>query len=183
MKARVRRPISPQSSRSIGLWPTKLSVKGFISISISYESECAIIAALAVALFACLGNSVKVRAVELASSTVVPLHARAGPRAPSANRALSARPAIGSGRYCCQWPPTSKCDELATSRLLLLKRRSPVPTIGSSCQWSRIACRPSGITGLIYYTLESSGPVGTGTFTLVSSSGALAAASAFSDCE
>lgn len=168
------------STQSIALWPTKLSVKGFISISISYESECAIIAALAVALFVCLGNSVKVQAVELPSSTVIPLHARVGPSARFANRRTPARSAIGSGHYCCQWPPTSKCDELASSRLLLLKRRSPVPTIISRCRWSRIACRPSGITGLIYYTQELPGPVGTGTFTLASSLGALGVASAFS---
>lgn len=55
----------------------------------SYESECAIIAALAVALLACLGNSVKVRAVELPSSTVAPLYVRVG---------LAAREPIA-------WPP------------------------------------------------------------------------------
>lgn len=82
----------------------------------------------------------------------------------------SRRAAIGSPRRCCQWPPTWKCDELDKFAVLLLKSSSPRP---SRTKWSRIVCRPSGSAANIYYTPASRGPVGTGTFTIVSSSAAL----------
>lgn len=141
----------------------------YILISMSCESECAICASLAVALNACLGNSVKVRVDELPSSAKTPSISRWGLSRLSQSR-RSRRAAIGSAPHCCQWPPTWKCDELDKFAVLLLKSSSPRP---SRTKRSRIVCRPSGSAANIYYTPASRGPVGTGTFTIVSSSAAL----------
>lgn len=74
--------------------PPNRQWKDSISISINYESECAIIAALAVALFVCLGNSVKVRAVELASSPAISHHSEAVPKRDSPIARLYGEPPL-----------------------------------------------------------------------------------------
>lgn len=82
-----------------------------------------------------------------------------GPRSPPTNPASASRPPIGRTPHCCQWPPTSKCDELASSRLHDAKS-PPAPHLLATA--SSPVHRPSG--SLFTITPTVWGPVRTGYF-------------------